>query len=124
MPSNDPQIVFNVPREIIDAHVKAAVASTLNKDPGTLVAKIVEAAMQERGNAYDGSTIWSRKVNEMIREVATEAFQAWLNEQRPLIAKVVRDKLAARNSKAFVDEVAGKLTAALGQFHVSIHLPG
>lgn len=117
-------VTMQVSKDIIDAHVKAAVASVLNKDPEALVRAVVDAAMNERDrNSYSSDpTIWGKQVNQMIREVAKATFNEWLDEQKPVIAKMVRAKLTERNGKKTIDDIVEKLTAALGRFQVSVHL--
>lgn len=124
MSASDTQVVFNVPKEIIDAQVKAAVVTALNRDPTGLVRAVVDAAMREkdsRGYSSD-PTIWDKEVNAMIREVAKATFNEWLNEMKPVIAKEVRSRLTQKNGRATVDDIVNKLTGALGKFQVNIHV--
>lgn len=118
-------VMMNISKEIIDAHVKAAVASVLNKDPEALIRAVVQAAMAEKDrNNYSSTSIWDQQVNAMIRETAKATFNEWLDEQKPVIAKLVRAKLTEKNGKKTVDDIVEKLTAALGRFQVTVHVGG
>ena len=119
----DPQVSITVSKEIIDAHVKAAVITALNKDPEALVRAVVNAAMNEKDRSYSNFTIWDTQVNSMIREVAKATFDEWLNEMKPTIAKEVRARLAGKNGRKTIDDIVEKMATALSGFTVSIHLP-
>ncbi len=120
----DSQVSITVSKEVIDAHVKAAVVAALNKDPEALVRAVVQAAMNQKDrNSYSSSTIWDDQVNAMIREVAKATFDEWLTEMKPTIAKEVRSRLAGKNGKATIDQIVDKLTTELNGFQVSIHVP-
>jgi predicted component of type VI protein secretion system len=121
----DSQVSITVSKEVIDAHVKAAVVAALNKDPEALVKAVVNAAMNQKDrNSYssDGS-IWDQQVNAMIREVAKATFDEWLAEMKPMIAREVRQRLAGKNGKKTIDDIVEKLSTALGGFQVSICIP-
>lgn len=121
---SDAQVVVNVSKDIIDAHVKAAVAQTLSKDPSALIKAVVDAAMKQRApNSYSSDPpIWDQQVNAMIREVAKQTFDEWLNEMKPVIAKEVRARLAGKNGKQTIDDIVNKLSTALQRFEVSIFI--
>lgn len=121
MAQQDAQVVVNISKEIIDAHVKAAVVTALGKDPGELVRAVVDAAMrQPDSNSYGRTTIWEAQVNAMIREVAKATFDEWLTEMKPTIAKEVRARLAGKNGSKTITDIVEKLTSALGRFNVHI----
>jgi hypothetical protein len=120
---SDAQVVVNVSKEIIDAHVKAAVVSALGRDPSTLIKAVVDAAMREPDrNGYGRGTIWDTEVNKMIREVALQTFNEWLNEMKPTIAKEVRARLAGKNGTATINDIVEKLTGALRTFRVDVRI--
>jgi hypothetical protein len=119
----DSQVSITVSKEVIDAHVKAAVVSALNKDPEALIRAVVSAAMNQKdSHSYSGATIWDQQVNAMIREVAKATFDEWLNEMKPTIQKEVRLRLAGKNGKKTIDDIVEQLSSALGRFQVSVHL--
>jgi hypothetical protein len=120
--SDDTKLLMTVPRDIIDAQVKAAIAIALNKDPAVLVRAVVDAAMSAKKNSYDRETIWQEQVNEMIREVAREQFKEWLVEQRPCVSKMIRDKLG-KSSKELIDKVAAKMVDGFQNVYISIGWP-
>lgn len=121
MSKDDASVTLNVSKEIIDAHVRAAVAQVLAKDPTQLVRAVIDAALTEKDrNSYSGRTIWEDSVSKMIREVATATCREWLEEQRPVIAKAVRDRLGKDKQKV-VDAVSTKFTdTLLCNFSVSL----
>lgn len=120
----DTAVSITVSKEIIDAHVKAAVASALNKDPEALVRAVVNAAMSAKDrNNYSSNSIWDDQVSAMIREVAKATFDEWLNEMKPTIAKEVRARLAGKNGRKTIDDIVEKLSTALTGFTVGIHIP-
>lgn len=124
----DQQILMTVPKEVIDANVKAAVVNALNKDPQALVRAVVDAALAQKDNrSYGSKTIWEDKVDEMILNVATETFNEWLNEQKPLIASTVRARLENKfstkgrhGSNPIIDEIVNQLTASLANFRLDV----
>jgi hypothetical protein len=119
--SADTQVVMKIPPEIVQASVKAAVVQALGKDPEALVRAVVDAAMHEKTNSYDRTTIWDSKVNAAIRDVAAEAFKEWLDEQRPMIRAAVRARLGESRTK-LVDDFASKLVDGLiSTIGVSFH---
>lgn len=120
--SEETKLLMTVPRDVIDAQVKAAVAIALNKDPEALVRAVVEAAIGAKKNSYDRETIWQEQVNEMIREVAKEEFKAWLAAQRPAVAKMIKEKLG-KNSKELIDKVAAKMVDGFQNVWISVNWP-
>jgi hypothetical protein len=120
---SDAQVVVNVSKEIIDAHVKAAVASALGRDPSALIKAVVDAAMrQPDSNSYGRQTVWESEVNKMILAVAQQTFNEWLEEMKPTIAKEVRSRLAGKNGTATINDIVEKLAGALKTFKVNVHI--
>lgn len=120
---SDTQIMMKVPEEVITAQVKAAVASVLNKDPERLVRAVVDAAMAQKKDHYDKRSLWEEELNTMIRAVAREEFVAFLAEQRPGIAKLVREKLGGSKSK-ILDDLVGRVVDGVKNVNVAVHWPG
>ena len=111
----------DVPKEIIDAEIRAAVVKALGTDPDKLVRAVVDAAMDQKKDRYDKDTIFQTAVADMIRGAAKEEFKAWLEQKRPLIMAAVRERLT--REEGFVGQVADKLvTAMAASFYVSVHL--
>lgn len=127
--SKDTQIVMQVPQEVIRAQVQSAVAQALAKNPGELIRACVETAMRQPavdryGQRINDVTVWEQTVNNMIRDLATEEFKAWLAEQAPAIRKAVRAKLEQRRGSYF-DKCVDALTEAMSKnFNVSIYVKG
>lgn len=113
------EVKIHVSEDIIKAHVQAAVASVLAKDPAKLVEAVVSAAMNQKRDSYDRTTIWEQKVNEMIRKVADDTFQAWIDEQRPSIEKAVRAQLA---KKSTCQDIAGQIVKKMSHVYVNLKL--
>jgi hypothetical protein len=120
--AEETKLLMSVPRDVIDAQVKAAVATALNKDPEALVRAVVEAAMNAKKNSYDRETVWQEQINEMIRAVAREEFKAWLETQRAPIAKMIREKLG-KSSKELIDKMAAKMVDGFTNIYVSLNWP-
>ena len=117
--ANDTQIMMKVPEEVITAQVQAAVAMVLNKDPERLVAAVVEAAMNQKRDSYNRTTIWEDKLNEMIREIANACAKEWLDEQRPKIRAACMKRLGEKSK--LVDTIADKLVSTLTT-SIGVHL--
>lgn len=119
--AEDTKLLMTIPKDVIEAQVRAAVAVALSKDPEALVRAVVNAAMDQKDNrGYSGKTIWEEKTNEMIREVAHEAFRGWLEEQRPKIQKAVLARL--KSTGDVVEKIAAKFADKLqSNFSVSVH---
>lgn len=120
---NETQVMLKVPQEVIDAQVRAAVAAALGRDPEKLIAAVVNSAMQARGSHYDtGKTLFQTAVENEIREVAQQEFKKFLEEQRPAIAKQIREKLGG-NAKGLVDKLAEKCADGVLRLDVQAWLP-
>ncbi len=115
----DAEVKIQISQDIIKAHVQAAVASVLTKDPEALVKAVVDAAMTERVNSYDRTTIWEKKVNEKIRKVADGIFEAWLEEQKPAIEKAVRSQLA---KKTTCQDIARNIVKKMSHVYANLKL--
>ncbi|KKM86859.1 hypothetical protein LCGC14_1274850 [marine sediment metagenome] len=98
---------------IVDAHIRTAVMEALGSDPAALVAKVVDAAMAEKPDRYsrDGSTLFKQEVSKAIREMATEVFKEWLDDQRSVIRKRIHDRLTKKiKGRTFADQLVDSLT--------------
>ena len=122
MATEETKLLMSIPKDVIDAQVRAAVAVALNKDPEALVRAVVEAAMNAKQNSYDRTTIWQEEINKMIRQVATDEFKAFLETQRPDIAKLIKEKLA-KDTKTLLDVVTTKLAAGFSNLHLHVQWP-
>lgn len=116
---SDGKIVMQVPQDIIDAHVRAAVAAVLSRDPAKLVEAVVDAAINQKNNSYDRTTLFEQQINKMIRDEGVAVFQLWLEEQKPKIRAAVLARL--KQKEKFIDGIADKLVSSLqSNFHVSV----
>lgn len=113
MSDKSTQVLFEVPREVIDAQVKAAVVRALTEgQTERLIDAVVQAAMTQKKDSYSRSTIWDEQVNKMIREAAKDAFQEWLEEHRGVIRDKVRQKMEARKG-AFITKITDSIAEAM-----------
>lgn len=116
---SDGKIVMQVPQDIIDAHVRAAVAAVLSRDPAKLIEAVVDAAINQKNNSYDRTTLFEQQINKMIRDEGVAVFQLWLEEQKPKIRAAVLARL--KQKEKFIDGIADKLVSSLqSNFHVSV----
>ena len=120
--ADDTKILMTVPKDVIDAQVRAAVMVALNKDPEALVRAVVEAAMSQKKDHYSTQTIWMEQLNQMIRDVAKDEFKAWVEAQRPSIAKMIKAKLGD-STKGLVDKLSTKMAEGLTGVHFNISWP-
>lgn len=120
--ADDTKLLMTVPRDIIDAQIRAAVAQALAVNPERMVRAVVDMALSRKRNEYDSRPMWEAAMDDMIRDVAKEEFKAWCEAQRPAIAKAIREKLGG-NAKGLVDKIATKLADGLQNVHLSVSWP-
>lgn len=112
----------NEVKAAIETHIRAAIAKALTGDPKKLIETVVAAAMSQKRDSYSRETLFSEKVNTMIREAAAESFKAWLAEQKELIGAAVTKRLKAEEN-GFAETVADKIVSGLAtSFYVSASL--
>ena len=116
------EITMQVPKEIISAHVAAAVMEALGKDPDALIKAVVDEAMRTKKNSYESDTIFLSGVKELIRQEANTVFKDWLEQKRPIIQKAILTRLK-REEAGFINTVADKLVDGMASsFYVSVGL--
>ena len=107
--------------EVLQGQLAIAMMEVIKRDGGkTMIEAIVKQALTEKANSYNTQTIWQGKMNEMLRQEALAAAQAWIEEQRPAIRKAVAEHMG-KNTQGFVKQIAEKLAAQVGSFDVSFH---
>jgi hypothetical protein len=114
-------------QQIIDAKVREAVAGALGRDPKYLIDNIVRMALEEKSrDSYGGrQTIFAEAVSKMIREEALRGIQEWIEENRPLMRKVIHERIRAR--KGFAQKLADNMTDALAKsvaYNIKVVLDG
>lgn len=119
MANDETKVMMTVPKDIIEAQVKAAVMGVLARDSEALVRAVVDAAMNQKRDSYNRQTIWEEKLNQMIRSVADQYLEAWIEQQKPAIHKALATKLA---QKGTVGAIADGIIAKMSRVYVSLHL--
>lgn len=108
---------------LVDHHIKQAVAEALSSKTDYLVQQLVEAALTKpvldsygRPKERNGRrvTVVDNAVEKLICEAANEAAAEWLDDQRPQIKKLVRQRLNSQ-TKGLVAQLADKLTTSLAK---------
>lgn len=117
--SDETKLLMTVPKDVIESQVRAAVAQVLAKDPERLVKVVVDAAMHEKKNSYDRTTIWEDNVNKMIRGVADAVLAAWIEEQKPNIESAIRAQL---NKKSTCQDLAKSIVAKMSRVYCTLDL--
>lgn len=121
--SSDSQILLKVPQEVIDAQVRAAVAAALGRDPAKLVQAVVDAALNEKDSrGYSSKTIFQEQVAALVRQVAIQEFQAFLESKRPEIAARIR-KALGESAESLVDKLAAKCADGVLKLNVEAWIP-
>lgn len=102
--------------QIIKEHVKAAVAGVLAKNTPALIERFVHEAMnaKARGAYSSDPTIFDQAVVTAIHEEAKGALNAWVDEQRPMIRKIVYERLTKKNG-GLAQKLADSLVAGLSR---------
>lgn len=101
---------------VVSAHVQAAVAEALGRDPQRLIHRVVQMAMAAKKDSYSRETLFEAAVAGEIRSVAAEEFKVWLEEQKPAIRTAVRAQLG---SKKLAQLISDKLVDSI---NVSVQL--
>lgn len=105
MASNE--LKLTVPDNIIEAHVRSAVAKALTADdPELLIKNIVDTALLKKG--YGSQTVFEEATEKLIHKVAEGILLKWIEEHRPEIEKALHAGLQRSKSKlvkAFVDGI-------------------
>ena len=110
--------------KLIEGQIKLAAAEVLSKHSPELIKRLVNKALeQRRHNAYSGDpTIFEETVRKMIRTEALEATKVWIDEQRPIIRKMVYDAIR-RKDNGLAQKIAEALVAGLaGDLNIKAYL--
>jgi hypothetical protein len=118
---------FEVPKEIIDGHIRAALTDALSKHSDTLVRDLVERAMRVPGTDRYGSpsrdkTVIDDAIEKAIVNETKAGIEEWVAEQRPKIQAQVRAALTAKGG-AMVKKIVDNLGVHLAHgFDISVFL--
>lgn len=91
--SNEQAVVMNVPKDVIETHIKLAVAQVLARDPETLIRACVDAVLTKKSDNYHSRTVLETTLEKLIKETAERSAQEWITEQGPKIRDAVRQRL-------------------------------
>lgn len=112
------EIVMELPEDMIQAQVRAAVARSLSaENPEKLIQAIVDVALKKE--RY-GSSVWEQAIEKMIHSVADEIFKKWIEEHRAGIEQALAAALNRQKkglTKALVD---GLLENAAAYRNISV----
>jgi hypothetical protein len=100
--------------KLVEGQIKVAAAEALAKHSPVLIQRLVEHALAAKQNGYDRTTIFEATVQSMIRAEATEAVKEWIDEQRPLIRKLVYEAIK-RKDGGLAQKIAEQLVAGLSR---------
>ncbi len=100
------ELKIEVPEAVIKSIVQAQVVAALGKSE-QLIEGVVRAALEQKKNSYDRTTVFEEQVSEMIRGVALEAFKEFLVESKERIRAELKKQLAAQKGKVITDLVDG-----------------
>lgn len=100
---------------LVKEHIKAAVAGVLAKNTPVLIERFVHEAMNAKDpRGYSSEKLFDRIVVDAIHAEAKGALDAWIDEQRPMIRKIVYDRLTKKNG-GLAQKLAESLVAGLSK---------
>lgn len=116
----DPQIGITVPSVLIEDLVRAAIVRELG-DQEALIEGIVKAALGAKDpNGYRNETLFMKQTQEMIRKVATQAMQEWIDSNREKIKAAFVKHLSSRDGAAIKKLVEG-MVDGVSRYSVSVN---
>lgn len=108
--------------KLVEGHIKVAAAEALAKHSPELIRRLVDHALAAKREHYDRVTIFEATVQKMIIDEATAACKEWLDEQRPLIRKLVYEAIK-RKDNGLAQKIAEQLVTGLSKsLNVSTYL--
>lgn len=113
--------------QLIKGHIMVAAADVLSKQSPVLVERLVKEALEKKSpNSYSHNdpSMFEKAVQDMIRTEAQEACKVWLDEQRPLIRRLVYESIK-RKDNGLAQKIADQLVGGLaGGLNVTAYLSG
>lgn len=123
MATNDERpVVMTIPEDMMRAQIQAAVVSALSAGkPERFIDELVRTVLQQKADNYGRDTILDKTVAQMIKKVAEEYCQEYVEGLKPQIRAAVEARL--KKQKNFAIEIADKLVEAVtGNIHASINI--
>lgn len=116
------EMKFDVPKEIVEGYVKAAVSEALMKNGKTLVEELVKQCLFAKENSYDRETRFDKALTAAINKEVQAALAAWLEDAKPQIRASIDKALKARHGD-LIKKVVDGCTVQLGH-GFKIHIEG
>lgn len=94
-------VVMSVPKEAIEALVRASVAQALQIDSVRMIEAIVDRALSEKSSDYNqrDKTLFQVELETAIRKMALEGIAEWLERQRPAIRAAIDKRLSHADTR-------------------------
>lgn len=110
--SDQQPVVMSVPKEAIEALVRASVAQALQIDSVRMIESIVDRAMREKSSDYNqrDKTLFQVELETAIRKMALEGIAEWLEGHRPAIRAAIDKRLSNANTR---DRMIDSMLAAM-----------
>lgn len=133
--SDDTKVVMNIPQDVIQAQVQAAIAGVLQQRGNDLIDELIKTVLNEPVRDSYGNEVtrrdskgrtsrvtrWQVAFEASIHKAVKEELDAWTVENREEIKKAVRAYLG-RTKKELVAKIADKIVNELSTPHVSVHM--
>jgi hypothetical protein len=92
-------------RQVIDAHVQAAVVSALNERGSQLIDVLVRDVLRRKRDNYNATkTILEETIEAVLVEEVKTAMKNWVEQQRPKIAAAMEQHIR-KNTSAIVSQL-------------------
>ena len=121
--ADEQAVVMKVPDELIQTHIKLAVAQILARDPERLIRACVDSVLAKKDtNNYRDKTIIDTMLEKLIVETANASAKEWMEEQGPEIRKAVKARLS-KDKAALIQRLCdGFADSCVKNLHVSVSL--
>lgn len=115
----DSSLNIKLPQELIENTIRVEMVKQLGNHQ-ELMEGIVKAALSAKENNYSHEpTIFLKKVQEMIRTEAQNAFRDWVEENRPAIRQALLEALN-RDRKQRIAEIVDTIVNSLGRHQIHV----
>ena len=114
--------------EVSEGQIQNAIAVALAESFGpdkrdALFRDVIRAHLSQRENSYDKETLLSKRIGQMIRQMADEAMKARMEELKPEITKIVSAALGPRFAESVYEQVRNALSrVVVGSIQVTASL--
>lgn len=112
------EIGIQVPQQLIEDIVRAAVVRELAGQE-QLIEGIVKTALSQKKDSYSKQTLFISEVDKMIRAVALEAVQEWIDQNRDRIRTALVSYLQSGDGLAAQKMVDG-IIEGISRYSVSV----